>query len=238
MKILVTRPKKQALSTAQKLKALGHQPIVEPLLEVRSIPAKLPIGEFDAVILTSANAIDRLDHNWPVQNREQVPVLVTGTTTQEAAANAGFTMAQSVNGSALDLVDAVPSWLNKHKKRNPVQILYPCAEAVAHDLCALLTTKDIICVSWPVYKTIAKQELSAEVVDQLLSGQIDLVLLYSARTAAAFAGLIEELKLDGTKIQSLALSEEVKNSLPSTLRSNCNFAKEPNEEALFALIET
>ena len=238
MKILVTRPKRQSLVTAQKLKALGHQPIIEPLLEVKTISTKLPKGAFDAIVITSANAIEQLDSGWPIQNREQVPVLVTGKATQKAAANVGFTLAQTVNGSALDLINAVPTWLKNYEHQTPIQILYPCAEAVAHDLESKLTSKSVTCISWPVYKSIAKRELSTEVKNQLVLGEIELVLLYSTRTAAAFAAIFEGLDLAGTRIQSLALSEEIKKSLPSTLQSNCKFANEPNEETLLALIET
>ena len=57
MRLLVTRPADQAEQTAQKLRALGHLPIVAPVLEIAPTGAPLPQGGFDLVLATSAQAL-------------------------------------------------------------------------------------------------------------------------------------------------------------------------------------
>ena len=57
MRLLVTRPADQAERTARKLRALGHAPVVAPVLDIAPTGATPPAGAYDFVLATSAQAL-------------------------------------------------------------------------------------------------------------------------------------------------------------------------------------
>jgi uroporphyrinogen-III synthase len=59
MRVLVTRPAREAESTARRLQARGHQAVVAPVLEIVRTGFTLPEGPFDAVLATRAWRISR-----------------------------------------------------------------------------------------------------------------------------------------------------------------------------------
>lgn len=93
-RILVTRSEPGASETADRLRARGHDPVVEPLFALKPVPADIPA--FDALAFTSANgarlfaALGR-HANAPVD----VPVFAVGDRTASAAREAGFTQVRS-----------------------------------------------------------------------------------------------------------------------------------------------
>ncbi len=59
--VLITRPEPGASETAARVAALGFQPVVAPLLEVRALRPRLPPpGRLQAVLATSGNAVAAL----------------------------------------------------------------------------------------------------------------------------------------------------------------------------------
>lgn len=88
-KIAVLRPEPGNCVTAAAIEARGRTAIRMPLFEVRPEPWDLGQAEqFDALILTSANAIR---HGGPgLATLHRLPVYAVGTSTAEAARRAGF----------------------------------------------------------------------------------------------------------------------------------------------------
>jgi uroporphyrinogen-III synthase len=80
--VLVTRPRAQAEVTAAALRALGHEPLLDAMLEIE--PLHLPdlAGREDvaAVVLTSANAVTALPASLA-----GLPVFAVGAATAAAA---------------------------------------------------------------------------------------------------------------------------------------------------------
>ena len=111
MHILLTRPRDQAGKTAEALQRLGHTCLVEPMLAIEPVSSPLPEGPFDGIVVTSANALPALEKLWSVGDRSQIPLLVTGTATANAAKELGFANTQHVAGSATDLIEQAPTWL-------------------------------------------------------------------------------------------------------------------------------
>ena len=89
MRLLVTRPADQAEQTAQKLRALGHWPIVAPVLEVAPTGAPLPEGAFDIVLATSVQALAGFS---PTSEHLALPLACVGEKTANAARTAGFSV--------------------------------------------------------------------------------------------------------------------------------------------------
>lgn len=88
-RIAVLRPEPGNRVTASAIEARGYSAIRMPLFEVRALAWDAPeANAFDALILTSANAIR---HGGPALSALlRLPVYAVGTATAEAARQAGF----------------------------------------------------------------------------------------------------------------------------------------------------
>lgn len=101
-RILVTRSEPGASETAERLKALGYRPIVEPLFAVEPIAASLPW--FDALAFTSANGVRVFA---TLNGRRSAPVFCVGARTAEAAREAGFSDVTSADGDVAALAGLI-----------------------------------------------------------------------------------------------------------------------------------
>ncbi|NKB51566.1 MAG: hypothetical protein GKR97_04975 [Rhizobiaceae bacterium] len=236
MHFLVTRPKKQAAKTAKALNELGHNCTIEPLLKIRTISSALPATKFDGLIITSINSLPMLDTAWPDDQREAVPLLSTGLATAEGARSIGFCNVRHVSGSALNLVDAVPDWMSQNNLSNTAQLLYPAAETIAQDVAGLLLKQSISVHRWTVYRAEPVSCFSTQAQIALKNGEIDVVLLYSKRTAHTFVQLMEQNEIPMTKLTAYVLSREISKALPDDLKNQTRCAKQPSETELLKLI--
>ena len=58
MRVLVTRPREDAGETLAALMAMGHEGLVEPLLQIRPVAQDLPdLQGFQALLITSRNGV-------------------------------------------------------------------------------------------------------------------------------------------------------------------------------------
>lgn len=102
--LLILRPLEGALQTERRAKGLGLQAVVDPLFIVEPIIWSGPAArDFDALLLTSANAVtyggDQLDVYKPL------PVLAVGQATARVAENAGFHIAETGDSSGQQLLN-------------------------------------------------------------------------------------------------------------------------------------
>src|SRR5581483_8714594 len=92
-----------ASETAARVSALGHRPILAPLLVVQSRNAPLPPPErVQAILVTSGNAVPPLP-----ASHHGLPLLAVGDATAARARAAGFGQVSSADGNAGDLATLV-----------------------------------------------------------------------------------------------------------------------------------
>ncbi|NIJ21328.1 uroporphyrinogen-III synthase [Sphingomonas naasensis] len=104
--IAVLRPEPGNRVTAAAIEARGRRAIRLPLFDVRPVAWQIPAAEdFDALILTSANA---LRHGGPgLSTLHRLPVHAVGKATADAARRAGFDVAHvGEDGAAALLAEA------------------------------------------------------------------------------------------------------------------------------------
>lgn len=89
MRVLVTRAPEQAAPTARKLVALGHRPVLAPVLEMVATGARPPHGPFDLLLASSVQAFLGLE---PAGGLPSLPLACVGVKTAEAARRLGFTV--------------------------------------------------------------------------------------------------------------------------------------------------
>jgi len=217
VRLWVTRTEPGAQRTASRLRALGHDAIVAPVLAYRAIPgAALDLTDAQALAFTSRNAV-RIFAD--LSERRDLKAFVVGQGTADAAQALGFVDVLSADGDATDLVGLIA-------QTGPGAVVWPGPSEPAADLAAALVGKVEVRFQ-PIYETYDTQAP--------VPGGIDGVLVHSPKGAAAVAR-----RLDATAAASLALyaiSSAAAAPLAHLPFIRVSVAPLPNETALVNLIE-
>lgn len=232
-KILVTRPERDARGTADRLRAIGFEVVVAPLLVFAPIaPLAWPDGPISGVIVTSANGVRALKDLGVVDKLAAKPVFAVGDKTADAARAAGFGKVQSAGGAAEDLVALIGKSVQTGDR-----LLYSQGREVSHNLAHILAPSGIEIVDLPAYEMKAIPALPDAVAKGLRTGEITAVTLYSKRTAEVFAALSAPLLSPAAKssLRLLCLSHNVAQPLVAATFTRIALADHPSEEAMLAL---
>jgi uroporphyrinogen-III synthase len=232
MRVLVFRPLEDAERSAQSLRERGKDPVVAPLFQVLPTGEKPPKGPFDALVLTSANAVPALE-GLPKSWRGVLPAFCVGTRTADAAGKLGFT-AHSARGGRAELLALILEKLPKGQK-----LLLVAGRDRHEDLPQQLGDAGHEVTIWTAYEAKAVDALPAPAADALRDGSADAALHYSARSAEIFfdlagkAGLTEQAQA----LPQLALSVAIAAPLISAGSDTVLVAEHPEEAALFAALD-
>lgn len=217
--VLVTRPEPGASATAQRLAMLGHQAMTAPLFTVHSMKWSAPGEIFDALMLTSANAV-RLAGPLPDRWRT-LPCYAVGKATAHVARQHGFANVIIGPGDAeglatLMVADGIGSALHlAGREHHAIAATRPLIRTVV------------------VYAADPVERLDHRTATALAAGAIDQVLLYSARAARHFAALIDAAELNRGRIALAAISPAAAKAAGDGWRSII-VAAAPAEDHLFA----
>ncbi len=163
---------------------------------------------------------------------KDIPCFVVGTTTGRAAEAQGFEDIRIAGGDAAALATLVRSKLDEAEG----PLLYPCGVHRTGDLVERLSDDGFEVLAAPCYE-MRIQPLPDDVQTGLSGGAFDAVLLYSPRSAVAFAEAVAHIAIpDGLRL--LALSDAVRSALPARLRQQSSSAETPNESALLDVLDT
>ena len=233
MRILVTRPQPSAAQTARALRERGHEPIVAPLLQIEILAEIDPdTGAWDAILLTSANALCGIGKFASRRELRDLPIFAVGDATAKAAYDAGFTNVTSAAGTLNDLADLVASRL-----KPPARLLYVAGEERAGDLAGALRARNFEIDLVVVYRLVGAK-LLPQPAAAALGGNIDGVLHFSQQSAAAFLNVTRNSRLLEaalTKPVHFCMSEQVAAPLRAAGAANVRVAARPDEQGLLEL---
>jgi uroporphyrinogen-III synthase len=173
VRVLVTRPPELAARTARLLSALGHQPLLAPVLEIAPTGAAPPDGPFDVLLATSAQAFIGLT---PPARLRFAPLACVGEKTAEAGRAAGLSVS-----IVAPRAETLAQWLIGEKAQCSALYLAgrerkPILEERLREAgwrLEIVETYDARPVAaWPV-----------EVETALMRDEIDAILHYSSRSA-------------------------------------------------------
>lgn len=190
-RIWLTRSRPGAEADAAALQALGHAPLIDPVLEIVPVPAALDLEPVAALAVTSAAAVRALAALTPRRDR---PLFAVGAATAAAARAAGFaevdagdeTDAGDAEALAARLVRAAP------RDRAAWPVLWPRGREVAADLAALAFALAPGRVEVrPVVVYAAEPRTPEQALAAVAAGDIAAVLLHSPRGARAAAAALE-----------------------------------------------
>lgn len=232
MRLLVTRPEPDASATAERLRALGHHPIVAPLLTVTFIPPPPDLQKPSAIIVTSGNGVRALSL-WPDgAHWDGVPVYGLGSATGITVGGRPITVAVTV-GTGRDLAEHIAGDIPVGRG----QLLYIAGRDRAGELESLLAAVRYDVRVVEAYRADPVQEFPRAAKVALSAGDIDGVLLYSRRSAETYLRLAEEAGISAAlrRPAYYVISDRVADLLgPSYPR--VHVAGIPNEDNLLALI--
>jgi uroporphyrinogen-III synthase len=235
MRVLVTRPLHSGKRTAERLREMGHEPLLLPLSHpVHDVGAALDgLARTDgAIAVTSAEAIRAItERKDAIAFHVQRPLYAVGEATADEAKTAGFRSVVASSGSGADLADTIASL-----GRDRVLYLagFPRAEtfeARAREIGLNITVAECyrmepfpIDAAW--FQTILAEQ------------RPDSILFYSRQTAESFFGLpgmrTRQDVIAGIRL--LCLSAAVAAAIPAPLRENIAIAEMPEERSLLSLL--
>ena len=188
---VVLRPAPGDAATIARLTALGLTAIRQPLFAVRAVAWTPPdAGGFDALMLTSANAVR---HAGPgLAALRAVPVVAVGRATADAAATAGLTVALTGCSDAAALA----------------------ASARARDLARLLhlAGRDHVAIPGVTTVSVYASDLLPVAAGAARSWEGQVALLHSGRAARRFAALVDRDSADRGRIVLAAISPAVRDA--------------------------
>jgi uroporphyrinogen-III synthase len=195
MRVLITRPEREATTLATALGERGHAPVMAPLfrLDILHPPADFAdaLAACQAVLLTSANGARALAEASPQRAK---PVLAVGDTTATTAEGLGFTTVTSAAGDGTALVELVRQRLDAKAG----SLIHVSGTEVAVDLAELLAGDGYVVRRFALYEAREETALPESARAALQARALDVATFFSPRAAAAFAKLVDDAELGDT----------------------------------------
>ena len=216
--LIILRPIEGARETAGKAEKMGLSTIVDPLFAVEPIAWDGPPAfEFDALMLTSANAIKYAGRAF--EKYKKLPVLAVGKATAGIARQSGLDVAEIGEGGAEDLLRSLPS--DRYRK-----ILR-------------LTGKDHVKTPASGREVVLRRvyharalPLGEQACTALRQGHV--VLLYSVRAAKRLIEEMDRLGIDRSANDVAALSSNIAEAAGDGWKT-VQVAERPTDDALLSL---
>jgi len=204
-RVLVTRPREQAVDLVERLSALGAEPVEAPMIQI--VPPQDPgplqraataADEFDWIIFTSSNAVEAfmnalLDANLDVRALKGPLLCAVGTGTAERLA---------LYGIKVDLVpdefraEALVSALIRRGISVGTRVLLPHADIARDVVAGELRNAGAVVTEVIAYRTVldesSRDDEGSDIYRMLLEGRIDVVTFTSASAVRNFARLFGE----------------------------------------------
>jgi len=236
--VLVTRPHPDNETTLASLRARGFDALAAPMLRFEPLPFHDDDGtHYDAVMLTSANALRAIDLTGSRLLR--LPLFAVGAHTADAARAAGFGEVLMAKGDAIALRDLVLARVDAGALAKAARLLYLAGADLSRDLAGELGQKGLTVVTRTTYRMAPVASFPREVTEAFLANRITAVLHYSRRSALAF---LDAVRARGLEISALALPQCcISAAVASVLRdagaTQVAVAARPGESALLDALD-
>jgi len=225
-RIWITRAQPGADATAERVRALGHEAIIAPLLAVRALDdVQVDLNGVAALAFTSANGVRAFSD---ICGERSLRVFAVGAATAQAARAAGFKLVLSADGD----VDALAEGIALRRTELRGAVLHPGAVEPAGDLAGALEKHGVAARRLILYET-APVKPADEVARTLV--QADVALLHSPRAAQVLASVLKAHP--APKLRVLGLSKAVVKPLARVALAAKAFPPMPLEGALLNLID-
>ena len=228
LRVLVTRPEPGASRTADKLAALGYEPVLLPLTRIEPLPVESwpRPANFGAVAIPSANAVR---HAPPALLGEiaGLPVFAVGERTGHVAAAKGLSVRDSSSGDAERLAKRIIGAVKPGSR-----VLLLCGRVRRSTLENRLTQARLSVTALETYDTVPIPLSEVQFHEATAARPIDVVLVYSAFAAEILSPRVSSLQ----SAVFIAISDRVAQKLPAAAGIRTMVAREPTEEAMLSIL--
>ena len=219
-RVWITRTQPGADTTAERVRALGWDPVVVPLLSVRPIPhamSSAPSPDAVAcVALTSPNTLDRIKDKLLAYGH--LPIFAVGDATADAARTIGLPNVISAKGD----INALAALIAREVPRGTV--FAPGAREPAGDLPALL----------PKHKVIRLAVYEAYFTDARTPDDIAAVMVHSPRASRI---LVSNLGAQTSRnLTAIAISDAAATPLNALNFKKIHIAATPDEDGMLSAL--
>lgn len=236
MRLLVTRPRPDAGKQAERLRASGHEVIVEPLIDIvyRDI-GRLPLEGVQALVATSRNGLRALARNEALENARKLPLFAVGPATAAIGESLGIRRIHVCDGRATDMAERI----GQECAPGAGCILHLAGSRLASDLKGDLEALGFRVKQPRLYESARLSALSADLVARIAGDGLDGLLLMSPFTAQSWVELVREAGVSDKAMQlrHYCLSTSVAAGLDGFAAGHVAVAENPNEDDLLALID-
>ncbi len=228
--LLLTRPRGQSEAFAAALEARmpGHfRPLVAPLIDIAPVEAPLDLDGVEGLAFTSANGVEQFAARTTDRS---LPAWCVGAMTAAAARAAGFA-AVSANGDVAALADLIAA----RRRPGGGVVLHVRGRHAAGDLVGRLAAAGVAARAAGIYDQ-PPQPVPAEVAARLAAGGVDVVALFSPRTAALFNAAAAATGWPLAALTAVSLSPAADAALTAPVGRRV-VAAEPTREGMLAALQ-
>ena len=229
MRLLVTRPRDDAVSFAKILRGRGHAAIVAPLMEMHVVAGPpVALEGVQGVLATSANGVRALARRTA---RRDVPVFAVGPQTEEEAHALGFRHVRNAGGDSRTLAAAVAQWASPSKGA----LLHVKGAEADGTLATLLKSQGFAVQTSVLYEVAATAALPENIRAMFARHEIDAMLFFSARSAQVFRD--SALGFDLSPVIAVCISDSTAAALAPLSFRAVRVAAAPNQIALLGCLD-
>jgi uroporphyrinogen-III synthase len=236
MRLLVTRPEPDASAFAEELRALGHDPVLQPLLEFRVLDFDAAqLRAAGALIITSGASLRALEERDCIEDLSAKPLYCVGGETARKALAAGFKTVLAIAETGEELAGKIAaSW------PKDAAIVHIMGEHMAFDIVGALDREGFSVQSVTVYSMEACAEFSPSVGAMVRAGEVERALLMSPRTADIYVSLCHRHGIPNCAktLSYFCLSANVAAKLASLKPDHVLISRKPSKQALLDLLRT
>ena len=230
-RVLVTRPEPGASRTLNALIARGIDAVSIPLTEIKPLAFEIPNRDFDALIITSQNAIV---HGTSALNMlKHIPVFVVGNRTAETLRRQGHHI-HAWAETAQDLLPMIVAQRPKHA-------LYICGQTRRPELEAALESSSIPVTALEAYRSTPSANVGPKLAAFFNSSAEPLILCHAPSAVDALIMAMEHQNLPTlnlpTKTQFLCMSQAILSQLPEHWQSHARISQRPDDAAMIDMLD-
>jgi uroporphyrinogen-III synthase len=232
MRVLITRPEREATALATALAQRGHAPVIAPLftLQVLHPPPDFAaaLAACQAVLLTSANGARALAEASDLRSK---PIFAVGDTTASTAEGLGFTSVASASGDATALSALVRAQLDAGKG--------PLVHVSGVDTAGELALEGFEVRRFALYEAREAAALPASAEAALQARALDIATFFSPRASSVFAALTAKAGMADScrPVTAIAISAAAAEPLRALPFKTVRIADQPTRQSMLDEID-
>ena len=197
--VLITRPSSSGGLLCNECRKFDLEALHHPIIEIEPINRAFDLTA-DVFAITSQNAVT---DSIISQLDKQAQVFAVGPQTAQALRKAGYTKVKTASGNGTALLAELKQ-LPKAKK-----VVHLCGDQLRVDVAVELAKLGYDAKSVKVYNTKTNPNLPEYMVNKLIAQQVQLLPIFSPRTAEMLLDCFEKQQINTDNITAICISEAV-----------------------------